>query len=44
MSKPKCMMKGCKNERYKDKMFCEKHWKSRREKKYYKESMFNART
>ena len=34
--KEKCIMKGCNEVRYKDKYFCEKHWKGRRYKPSYK--------
>lgn len=31
--KPECILKGCHQPRYNDKMFCEMHWKERRQKK-----------
>lgn len=35
--KVKCIMKGCNNPRFKDKLMCEKHWKKRRKNRTYKE-------
>ena len=32
-----CIMKGCNKSRYKDKILCEWHWKTRRKDKSYKE-------
>ena len=34
---PKCVIKGCKNKRYKNHLFCENHWKERRKQTNYKE-------
>ena len=36
MSDLNCVVKGCNNKRYKDKHFCEDHWKRRRNKPGYK--------
>jgi len=33
----KCIIKGCREDVYKDKFLCEKHWKGRRKNKNYKE-------
>jgi len=38
----KCIIKGCNEKRYKDKLMCEKHWKLRRKKKSYKEDYDNG--
>ena len=34
--KENCIVKGCNKPRYKDKLFCEFHWKERRKKETYK--------
>lgn len=34
--KEECIVKGCHNPRYKDKLMCNEHWQSRRKKDYYK--------
>ena len=36
MSQTKCVLLGCMNRRYKDKYFCEEHWKNRRKSPKYK--------
>jgi len=34
--KEKCIMKGCPDPRYKDKLMCEYHWKRRRQQDWYR--------
>lgn len=41
MTKRKCAMKGCQKETYRDKYFCEKHWKSRRKNSKYRDDWNN---
>lgn len=39
--KGECIMKGCNEDRFEDKFFCEDHWKNRRKNYKYKDRWEN---